>query len=461
MLTAEEINLFAQSGEGYNADFKLRVPSKVRELSEEVCAFANSEGGYIFIGIDDNGRIIGADIDNPKRSAIQDSIRDISPNIQVSMYSVNVDGKNIWVIDVPVGEHKPYLLSGSIYIRESANSQKLTSAIEIMDFFQRSDRVFFDAIPCPDIDLQTILDKEVMAVFRAEAGLSSMISDEQVLDNLKVHDKKGILKRGGVLFFAKAPEDYYQQAIVRCVLFKGIDKVHIIDDKRFGGSLYWQYVKAMDWLQSKMEVAYIIEGTGPRKELWEIPLTVFKEAIINALAHRDYYEMGAVITIEVYDDRVEISNPGGLLMSLVKDFGKRSKSRNPMIFGLFTRMHLVEQIASGVPRMRNAMKEANLPAPEFNFEGDFFTVTFARPVKYKLKVVNPDMRFSNNHIALAKEINKNSIVTIAELSTIIGVSKVTINKYIKDLRQNGIIDRIGSKTSGKWIILEEDFIKND
>lgn len=70
MLTAEEINLFAQSGEGYNADFKLRVPSKVRELSEEVCAFANSEGGYIFIGIDDNGRIIGADIDNPKRSAI-------------------------------------------------------------------------------------------------------------------------------------------------------------------------------------------------------------------------------------------------------------------------------------------------------------------------------------------------------------------------------------------------------
>lgn len=132
-----------------------------------------------------------------------------------------------------------------------------------------------------------------------------------------------------------------------------------------------------------------------------------------------------------------------------------------MIFGLFTRMHLVEQIASGVPRMRNAMKEANLPAPEFNFEGDFFTVTFARPVKYKLKVVNPNMRFSNNHIALAKEINKNSIVTIAELSTIIGVSKVTINKYIKDLRQNGIIDRIGSKTSGKWIILEEDFIKND
>ena len=79
MLTAEEIKSLAKSGEGYNADFKLKVPSKVRELTEEVCAFANSEGGFLLLGIDDKGQIIGTEIDNPKRSAIQDSIRDISP----------------------------------------------------------------------------------------------------------------------------------------------------------------------------------------------------------------------------------------------------------------------------------------------------------------------------------------------------------------------------------------------
>lgn len=86
MLSAEDIKALATSGEGYNVDFKLRVPSKVRELSQEVCAFANSEGGYVLIGIDDNGRIVGTEIDNPKRSAIQDTIRDISPMLKVDIY---------------------------------------------------------------------------------------------------------------------------------------------------------------------------------------------------------------------------------------------------------------------------------------------------------------------------------------------------------------------------------------
>lgn len=138
MLSAEDIKALARSGEGYNVDFKLRVPAKVRELSVEVCAFANSEGGYVLIGIDDNGRIVGTEIDNPKRSAIQDTIRDISPMLKVDIYQVEVNGKAVWVLDVPSGKDRPYVLSGSIYVRESANSQKLTTAEEMRSFFQRA-----------------------------------------------------------------------------------------------------------------------------------------------------------------------------------------------------------------------------------------------------------------------------------------------------------------------------------
>lgn len=135
MLTAEEIKSIADSGEGYNVDFKISVPSKVRDLSQEVCAFANSEGGYLLIGIDDKGRIVGVEIDNAKRSAIQNSIRDISPAMQVEMYPVDVDDKTVWVIDIPSGKDKPYVISGAIYVREGANSQKLTTAEEIRSFF--------------------------------------------------------------------------------------------------------------------------------------------------------------------------------------------------------------------------------------------------------------------------------------------------------------------------------------
>ncbi|GHT62591.1 ArsR family transcriptional regulator [Bacteroidia bacterium] len=395
MLTPEEIKSITGSGEGYNVDFKLKVPSKVKELSQDVCAFANSEGGYILIGIDNNDRIVGTAIDNSKRSAIQDAIRDISPVIKIDMYAVDVEGKTVWVMDVPSGKDKPYVTSGAIYIREGCNSQKLTTAEEIRNFFQSSNRIYFDAVPCPRYDIEQELDEENFNTFRLESGMSGNVSTHQTLDNLQVFDDSGVIKNGGVLFFGKKPEKLLPHAVVRCVSFKGTNKVHIIDDKTYGGTLYNQYIQAESWIKDKLKVTYIIEGTGPRKEIWEIPLTVFKESIINALSHRDYYEQGAVTMVEIYDDRVEISNPGGLLMGVKKDFGKKSMSRNPLIFGLFTRMNLVEKLASGIPRMQEDMKKAGLPEPVFTTDEAFFTVEFKRPkdnypINLEDGTINPD-----------------------------------------------------------------------
>jgi len=453
MLTSEEIKVLVNSGEGYNVDFKLRVPSKVRELSEEVCAFANAAGGYLLIGVTDKNEIVGNAIDNSKRSAIQDSIRDISPAVHTSIYSVEVDGKIVWVIDVPSGKNKPYVLSGAIYVREGANSQKLTKVEEMRDFFQQSDRIYFDATPCPKFDIRTQIDDSNFKSFRDESRLNESISNEQILENLQVFDDNGVIKRGGVLFFAKHPEDLFFQAIVRCVLFKGTTKVHIIDDKTFGGPLYLQYQQAMAWVQSKLQVAYLIEGAGPRKEIWEIPLTVFKEAIINALSHRDYYEQGASITIEMFDNRVEVSNPGGLLMSVKKDFGHKSMSRNPLIFGLFTRMHLVERIASGIPRMREAMKEAKLPKPIFHTDG-MFTVIFERPnQELVLTEANTTKALSKNQLAIILLMKENSHITLTEIENTLDLSKTTVYKNIKHLREHGYIDRSGSDKTGNWVIL--------
>ena len=409
MLTPEEIKSIVRVGEGYNVEFKLGVPAKVKELSQEVCAFANSEGGYLFIGIDNDGICKGTHIHNTKRSAVQDAIRDISPVIHIEMYPVDVDGKTIWVIEVPAGKDKPYVLSGAIYVREGSNSQKLTTADEIRNFFQSSNRIYFDTVPCPHFDINEDFDKKNFKQFLLESSISSNISTQQILNNLKTFDESGTIKNGGVLFFGQEPEAFFPQAIVRCVRFKGTTKVHIIDDKKYGGPLYQQYIQAEAWIKDKLEVAYIIEGSGPRKEVWEIPLTVFKEAIINALSHRDYYEQGARTMIELYDDRVEITNPGGLLMGVKKDFGKKSMTRNPFIFSLFARMNLVEQVASGIPRMRDEMQEAGLPEPVFFTEGGFFTVEFKRPQKDDTVnsndgIVNPDDGIVNPNNGIVNDI---------------------------------------------------------
>ena len=113
MTNTETIQSLIDSGEGYNVEFKVRVPSIVRELTEEICAFANADGGYLLIGVDDNGQIIGTGLENDKRSAIQGSISEISPALHCDMYAVNIEDKTVWVIDVPSGKDKPYIFSGS------------------------------------------------------------------------------------------------------------------------------------------------------------------------------------------------------------------------------------------------------------------------------------------------------------------------------------------------------------
>lgn len=455
MLTEKDIREFVRGGEGFNVDFKRSVPSKVRDIAEEVCSFANSAGGYVLIGVDNGNQIVGCEIDNNKRSAIQDVIGDILPILQCEMYRVEVDGKSVWVIDVPSGKSKPYFFSGSTYIREGANCQKLTNVDEIRNAFQKNDRIYFDAIPLPKVDLSKELDEDNFREFRNAAGIGMGVSEDQILENLQVYDENDNVKSGGVLFFAKHPENIYFHAVIRCVLFKGVDKVYILDDKTFGGPLFQQYNSAIEWLKGKLQVAYEMEGTGPRTETWEIPLSVFKESIINALSHRDYYEQGASIMIEMFDDRIEITNPGDLLPVVAKNFGRKSMSRNPLIFGLFTRMHLVEHVGSGIPRMKKDMIEAGLPEPVFETDG-LFTVIFKRPVamqaiKDEVEIVQvTEIQYNILHFITGKP-----TITMDELGAKLRLGRSSIYQNIKQLKQQGILTREGRKKDGRWVIKDK------
>lgn len=453
-MTTEEIRQIAITGEGYNAEFKISVPSKVKELSQEICAFANAAGGTLLIGVDDFNVIQGVTIDNARRSAIQNSIGEISPALNCSLEIVNVDGKDVGVIEVKSGPNKPYVLSGAIYVRIGSNTQKLTTAEEMRDFFQQADRIYFDEMPCEGFNPETDIDEENLREFRSEASISPSISDEHLLNNLKLFASDGKFKSGASLFFGKNPETFYDIATVRCIAYDGISKRYISDDKTFTGPLYSQYKQALSWLKGKLDISYDIEGagSGPRTENWEIPETALKEAIINALSHRDYYDRGNRINIELFDDRLEISNPGGLVSAIPEtEFGKKSYSRNPLIFGLFEKMRMVEHVGSGVTRMRELMEEVNLPHPTFQYSG-MFSVTFYRPVDFEEWIKNWDDDLSENRIKVLKAIHENAAVSKKELSTIVGINSTSIDNNIKYLRESGFLERVGGDKGGKWQI---------
>lgn len=454
MLNEKNIKSLIASGEGYNVEFKVGIPSKIKDVTEEICAFANAAGGSLLLGVDDNNIVQGVVFNNAKRSALQNSINEISPALHCEIHIITVDSKDVVVIEVPSGDNKPYVLSGAIYVRQGPNSQKLTTVEEMRDFFQQADKIYFDESPCKAIDINQDVPDNNINQFRVLAGLGATVSNEQVFNNLKLITKEGFLKNGAALFFAENPEQFFEKAVIRCIAFDGIDKRFIDDDKVMTGSLYNQYLQAISWLKKKLDVRYDIEGAGsqPRKEIWEIPETVFKEAIINALAHRDYYDKGARITIEVFNDRVEISNPGGLISGIPKnEFGKRSLSRNPLIFGLFERIRMVEQVGSGIGRMRDLMIEADLTEPEFNTEG-MFTVTVRRPFDFNKWVDKWVDNLTGNRVNIVKAIHENSKVSKRELEDKVGLSATAIDKNLDALKDLGLIERVGSAKGGHWQI---------
>lgn len=453
MITTEQIKQIIATGEGYNAEFKETIPSKTSELSREICAFANTTGGILLIGVDDDNEIQGVELDNRTRSRIHQSIGEISPELTTfRVYEVDVDGKNIVVIEVDASAQRPHFYSGAAYVRSGPNTEKITSADRLRDLFQTSTRVYFDELPCPQFSVRKHLDPEMFKLFRGIAAISPGVSDDQVMDNLRLKSTDGSVKAGAVLFFGKNPEALFEQCGIHCVRFNGTDKRHIEDSKLYQGPLYLQFRLAMQWIRQYMNIKYEIEteGSGPRKEVWGIPETVFREALINALSHRDYYEQGAHITMECFDDRVEISNPGGLVSSIPpREFGKRSLSRNPLIFGLFERMRMVERIGSGIIRMRELMEEAGLSAPEFQLEG-MFVVTLQRPVNIQQWLQAWESHLTDTRVRLLNLLANDPKLSTRMLSKELKISNTAVSNNIDFLKQRGLLSRVGPERTGFW-----------
>ena len=443
-----------QEGEGYNVEYKQSFASKLSELATELCAFANANGGVLLIGITDKQQVIGVTLDNAQRSRIQSVINLIDPALSIQVSEHTIKGKVILCFECPAGEQKPYAVSGVIYVRNGPNSEKITSIEQMRRFFQQSDSIFFDIAPCSSFNYPEDFNSTYFQEFTKMAGITANINECNLLENLRLVCSNKQLTNAAVLFFSKNVQRYIDHALVRCVVFKGIDKRYILDSKEITGALVSQYEESLKYLISKLNLRYEIENQhgGQREEKLEIPEIVFREALVNALCHRSYYEKGAAITVEIYDDRVEITNPGGLISSITQqEFGTKSFSRNPLIFGLMQRIALVEKVGSGIKRMRDAMRDANLIAPKFEM-GGFFTVTFYRPMAFEKWLNSWHPQLTIPLIKMLKAINDEERITKPELANVIGQSKTSVDNNITRLKKLGLLTREGPDKSGRWVV---------
>ncbi len=210
------IDFILQAGEGYKVEFK---ESFDKSLAREMAAFANSEGGRIFLGITDEGKIKGVDVTNKLKSQIQDIARNCEPSIKVKLEKIS----NILIVNIPEGCDKPYKCSSGFYLRQESNSQKMTVS-EIREFFNKEGKILFDEMINKKFSLKKGFDKHRFDLFLEKSRISKVISEKDILRNIGVLDGNGNFKNAGVLFFCQRIEEFIPQALVICVLYKGRDK---------------------------------------------------------------------------------------------------------------------------------------------------------------------------------------------------------------------------------------------
>jgi ATP-dependent DNA helicase RecG len=401
-MTELELQALISQGEGLHIEFKESINTG---LSKEIVAFANAKGGTILIGVDDDGNIKKKLLNNGDRSKIQVSARDCDPSIDIDIEIVE-NVPSVLVVRIKEGANKPYRCTSGFYLREGANSNKRKTN-EIFDMFREAERFSFDDALCKKADFEKDFNPQLLKRFFAKAGKEQILSNEDTLHNLgllEFVEGKPILNNTGVLFFTNEPSKFIPQAIIQCVRYKGIIKLDIEDQKDMTFDMLKNIDECFAFLRRSLNVAFKFESGNPkRQEVWEIPYIALREALVNAMSHRDYINRGTHIQVEIFDDRVSITNSGGLAKGITnKDLRRRSTRRNPNIVNIFHRADYIEKLGTGLLRIDDELKKAGLPKVEFDVDENWFEIIFSRKIKETYSNFDGSYSLSSRQIDIIK-----------------------------------------------------------
>lgn len=389
-MTNESLRILIEQGEGTTLAFKEQFSAS---FAREVVALANTIGGKILVGVSDDGKTVGVRDSDTLRSRIQNVARSCDPPVQILVEPL----AGIFVVHVRESELKPVQCSDGCFWRQGAVTQKMNRD-ELRDFLWQEGSIRFDRSICPQFNYPEDFDREKFETWLNLTSISGGMPVEDILVNIEAAewaDSRLLFRNVGVLFFAKNVRRFLTQAYITCLLAKGTGKADIIDRKDFEGGLVADIEGALQFVDRNTRTAYEIKSLI-RKNIPEYPPDVLREAIINALMHRDWSIVGANVFVEIYTDRIEISSPGRLPKILSPgSLGRRSARRNPLIADLFDRICSIEKPETGIQRMRNEMRTQGCPGPEFDANG-FFAVTL-RPNPAVRDIGAPDRTTTKPH----------------------------------------------------------------
>ena len=342
------------------------------DIAQTMTAFANGAGGKIYVGISDDGKVKGIAMGKGKLEQFTNKVHnETTPAIVFETVFEKSGQLEILAITVHPAKRKPIFYNGLAYKRVNKTTLKVSDPEELRSLFLNK-TVFFDDVSCPEARLAD-LDEETIQKFASMAATAGRLSSpatktDELLSKLGLMNGKEI-KNGGVMLFAKNPSAFFHVWGIRCaVVSSGMD---FQDMQDFNGNLIQSVEQAMQFIMSKVPKEIRVEGLR-RVETPRIPERAIREALVNAVAHRDYF-FPSFVYVTVGPDHVEIKNPGRLEGLEIADLAKVHSSviKNPNIGRAFYLCKYIEAWGSGTVKIYQAMRQNGLKDPQFTTDSMF------------------------------------------------------------------------------------------
>lgn len=468
-MNIDKLKQLVSKGESDHVEFKVST-SQLKPAFETVCAFLNLKGGFIIFGVKNNGTLVGQHVSDSTKQEIAKEIRKIEPQAPIDIHYIYLnDDKQIILLEVPEGKHVPYTYDGRAFERTTSTTSRMTQhqleQMIIKRNYLNHDWVeqLTDEYTIDDLDHQEITNtvKEGIQQNRISPE-ATQYSIEQILNNLDLI-KNDRLTNAAVVLFAKNPEKIFSRCEIKMARFRGRTKVEgFIDNQMERGNAFQLITLAHHFANRHLPIAsYFVPGQLQRVDEPTVPQLALREALINAFCHRDYNVRSATTSFAIYDDRLELWNPGGLLPAINLEQLKQphnSYPRNELIANVFYKRGWIEKWGTGTTRMIEYCRANNTPEPEFTDDSNGFSVIFrfkevmntgisAKPASNltlrQMEIV--DLLKNTEELSL-KEIREQLPVLLAE---------TTIRENLNHLKMKGIVTTRGQARFTKWVLINK------
>ena len=418
-----------------------------------ICGFANADGGIIFIGKNDNGNVIG--LNNAKKllEDIPNKVRNLL-GIIVDVNLHSIESKEFIEIKI---EKQPFPVNykGHYHYRSGSTKQEL-KGFALDKFLLQKQGKRWDSVPIPKISIKD-LDFDTINFFKSRALKSKRLDEniltelpEMLLENLHLMDNQ-YLKRAAILLFHINPEKFITGAYIKIGFFKS-DSELIFQDE-IHGNLFNQIEKTIDLLFTKYIKAFISYEGIQRLETYEFPKDAIREALLNAISHKDY-SSGIPIQISVYSDKIMFWNEGELPQNWTTENLTRkhaSKPYNPDIANSFFRSGYIESWGRGTLKIIESCLDSGLPVPKFNYNSPDFWVTFKKDI-YNKEYLN-EQNLNNRQIEALLLWKNDKEISNSKYAEKFNISERTALRDLKELVEKDLLIKVGERKITKYVYI--------